>query len=73
MNWQRGLLRFWVVLSVIWAGFVVLWIWIRTPAEAWQHYGPRDHAFLAGFIIVPPIILLIVGATVAWIVKGFRR
>ena len=43
MNWQRGALRLWIVLSVIWIG-VVVWSAPELPKaiDAIRHHAPSD-------------------------------
>ena len=57
MHWKRGFFRLWLVLSVVWAVFVV-------AAEG------ADELF--GLAIVPAAVLFAVGIGVSWALQGFR-
>ncbi len=67
MSWGRGMLRLWLVLSVLWIGFIA----VVTPPpyevlRLWQ----------AGIILlalIPPVFLLVAGASLVWAFSGFRH
>lgn len=65
MNLRRGLLRAWAVVSILWVGvWVVPSLFILSPEE---RLGIGVLAF------VPPLVVLIAGYVVAWVIAGFRR
>jgi hypothetical protein len=59
-NVGRGLFRLWLVGTVLWAIFAGVNIW---QAAQWDWEG-------AGFFLLPPIIVLIIGVSLVW---TFRR
>jgi hypothetical protein len=80
MNWRRGMLRLWIVVSLVWAAGILVWILPnppRSPAEGGGHaFQAGDLAFVIIMMALPPIAVLIgsVLATgvVRYVVKGFR-
>jgi hypothetical protein len=79
MNWQRGLLRVWVVLSLLWIayGVVQAWTplgcWTGFSAGPWCRYVYAQPATLAAIILGPPIVLWMAGAIVIWVLRGFSK
>ena len=80
MNWKRGLYRLWFILTAFWAvgwtlhGCVSL---SRAPEGMLAlppistHELIRQIVALAFIIVVPPTILLGLGHTAAWVLRGF--
>jgi hypothetical protein len=68
MDWRRGLFRLWVMASVIW---VVAVIALFLPAAL----GEDLHGWfgLAAFVVLPPVLLLMLGRTLGWVLSGFRQ
>ena len=62
----RGLFRLWLVGTVLWAIFAGVNIW---QAAQYRHAYEWDWEG-AGFFLLPPIIVLIIGASLVW---AFRR
>lgn len=50
---------------------VTQWFWDRRWGRRWTALS--DRSWLVPTAIVPPLLLLVAGLTVGWIVKGFRR
>ena len=89
MNWLRGLFRAWVIASFIWMGGYVVYVWHTCAGslnkELWclfgdndwterlSDFGLREYSYHATWLIGPPILVLIGGIAVRWIVLGFRR
>ena len=65
----RGLFRLWVVVSVLWAGF--LGFLIFGPVGPHINSFAEDMSSYLQVAIVPPIIILVVGFMLRWVVKGF--
>lgn len=78
MNWSRGFLRIWLVLSLLWvAGTFALHIdnspKLLSSAEFYNYKGYEFFNARAFLIILgPPAGALLVGLTLAWIARGFR-
>jgi hypothetical protein len=87
MRIARGLLRLWLVTSVVWIGLIsaVYWpivsyewkvfrekpiMFDDLPDAPWAINWNATHVAEAAFI--PPVLVLVLGAAVAWVVKGFR-
>jgi hypothetical protein len=66
MNWSRGLFRAWIVLSVVWVGFVLAMTW-REGIMA------SEPASVVNSALLLPAALLAIGWTGLWIGRGFRR
>jgi hypothetical protein len=61
MNLKRGLLRSWIVVSVLWWGLCVLVAHgLPTPG-----YMP--------LVVSPPLVLFALGWAAVWAVSGFKR
>lgn len=76
MNWRRGLLRLYLILSFLWAAMV-----LRTSYLTWE-YGQEqlggETLPLTFWIksIAPatfPFVLLAIGWALWWLVKGFQK
>jgi hypothetical protein len=61
MNWKRGLIRMWLLLSVLWAAF-----WI-----ALMLFVGDSSAVLLAFAMLP-FALFLLGYGLLWIGRGFR-
>jgi hypothetical protein len=60
MNWKRGLLRLWLLLSVLWAAFWIVVVFVGDGG-----------AVLVAFAMLP-FALLLLGYGLLWIGRGFR-
>lgn len=73
-NLKRGLFRLWVVGSVLWIAGQLLNI---ANLVLDRNFRPEDTLqitiFGAIFALGPPLLLLVVGAGVFWVVGGFQR
>ena len=58
----RGLFRLWLILTILWAGFVIL---------ATRGRGAEGIELAVEGILVPSGFLLIVGLMLRWALKGF--
>lgn len=66
MNWQRGLFRVWLVITVLWAMFVFAGILVLSPSLA-----PGGAFSLLILASIPPAILFVIGALSLWAARGF--
>jgi hypothetical protein len=70
VNWRRGLLRVWLLLSAAWImGWVVYLIIYRIRA-GFQSSG--DFLAIPVLLIGPPIALLLFGLIARWAGRGFK-
>ena len=70
VNWRRGLLRLWLLISAAW---IMGWV-IYLLLEGIQG-GPKtsgDFLALPVLLLGPPIALLIFGIAAGWAVRGFK-
>jgi hypothetical protein len=77
MKWRRGLLRLWIGLSVLWIVAVGAATWATT--DSWWPYQPDRTADRIEHIksgaevaLIPPVIILVAGAALAWAIGRFR-
>ena len=79
----RGLFRLWLVSSVLWAGVVVTqawWIirdlpdapWLVTPISRVSGELLHVASESAALALIPPALVLVVGAAFVWAFQGFR-
>jgi hypothetical protein len=89
MNWKRGLFRVWASASLLWVALWTVLHWSGVAVSLsdlsclvsggssgpWCEYridGLEDRHFWIG-LIAPPIAALLLGYTLLWIGRGFRR
>lgn len=65
MNIRRGLVRTWIVLSVLW---VLLMANNNMPGV-----DLSDRRMIAWIFVAPPLGLAVVLAAIGWILAGFRH
>lgn len=80
-RWGRGLIRLWILATLIWVVILNLWIGISTPLF-WdnvfhpERYPGSDVAggltMLAAAVFGPPLAVLVLGLAIAWVLRGFR-
>jgi hypothetical protein len=69
MNWRRGMLRLWLVLSVMWSvGFSIAIMW------AGLNWGAPHRDEWVGIALVGccPWIITVLGFAIRWTASGFR-
>jgi hypothetical protein len=77
MRWERGLFRFWVVLSLAWIAWVVPENWNQLTGwwvlhQTGEHIGEPN--FQAAWKIFSlPIVALYIGLALVWVIRGFRK
>ena len=70
VNWRRGLLRVWLLLSAAWIMGWVVYLIINGIQAGFQ--SPRDFLAISVLLIGPPIALLLFGLVAGWAVRGFK-
>ena len=70
MRVARGLLRLWLVLSVLWVAVVAYVTW----SIAWRSADPAAFVLAEALplALVPPVFVLALGAALVWAFRGFR-
>ena len=72
MNWRRGLYRVWLVLSALWALFLLYLFLVLHDPNSGAFSPGQDISATALWLVVPPSALLGIGVLVGWIARGFR-
>lgn len=80
VNWKRGLVRLWLLASVVWAGYwlyhlqlsCAFWFapWCESPAHVDWPNGSMALG-LAILLLSGPVLLLLLGLGIIWAVRGF--
>ena len=80
MNVRRGLFRLWIVLSAIYIATVIVlgWAPVEYEIDRWrQNPSSGDPGQLIGSLfgiaLIPPLIVLAIGAALVWAFSGFAR
>jgi hypothetical protein len=69
LNWRRGLLRLWVLISGAWIVAWLIYFAIEYTAGEW---GSRDFLALPIVLFGPPVALLIFAIAARWAFRGFE-
>jgi hypothetical protein len=70
VNWRRGLLRLWLLLSGAW---IVAWtIYLVVDGIQSEFKASRDLLVLPVLFFGPPIALLLFGVAAGWAFRGFN-
>jgi len=67
INWSKGFWRLWLVASIMW---IVGVGWIAWP---WYSWNERAIGWWLTYTFVPTALTLIVGASLAWALRGFLQ
>jgi hypothetical protein len=70
VNWRRGLLRVWLLLSAAWIMGWVVYLIIYGIRAGFQSSG--DFLAIPVLLIGPPIALFLFGLVAGWAVRGFK-
>jgi hypothetical protein len=70
VNWRRGLLRVWLLLSVAWIMGWVVYLIVYGIRAGFQ--SSADFLAVPVLLIGPPIALLLFGLIAGWAVRGFK-
>jgi hypothetical protein len=82
VNWRKGLFRAWLFLSLVWTIVVVIFSVLLFRIENLRlnpEFGDLvpvtfEQVILISIVsLLPPLALLILGHSLAWIVKGFMH
>jgi hypothetical protein len=69
VNWKRGLLRIWMLIS---AGWIMGWtIYLLLEGVQGSLTSTRDFIEVPILLFAPPIALWLFGLAAAWTVRGF--
>ncbi|HEV3184858.1 MAG TPA: hypothetical protein VGZ49_08245 [Xanthobacteraceae bacterium] len=70
VNWRRGMIRVWILLSVAWImGWVIEFIVIGLQGG---FKLPGDFLAVPVLLFGPPVALLLFGIAAGWAFRGFR-
>ena len=70
VNWRRGLLRVWLLLSAAWIMGWIVYLILHGIQSGFQSSG--DLLAIPVLLIGPPIALLLLGFVAGWAFRGFR-
>ena len=70
VNWRRGLLRVWLLLSAAWIMGWIVYLIIYGIRAGFQSSG--DYLSIPVLLIGPPIALLLFGLVARWAFRGFK-
>lgn len=72
LNWRRGLFRVWLFVTIFWVAFtgaVAIIAIIGVDDGLGISRVVRDGAAL---VLLPPLVMLSIGASAFWAVRGFK-
>lgn len=70
MNWRRGLLRLWLVLSTLWSALVVVAdVWERIANPRW--HPPASDLLVVVVLAAAPWLLTSAVLAIRWVARGF--
>lgn len=81
LDWRRGLIRLWVLVSFLWAGYwlynlqLACAFWFAPWCESPAHVDWPNGSMVLGLALVlmsGPALLLLLGLATLWAVRGFR-
>lgn len=70
INWRRGLLRIWLLLSAAWTMGWIVYLIIYGIQGGFK--TPGDFLTIPVLLIGPPIALLLFGLVAGWAFRGFK-
>jgi hypothetical protein len=70
VNWRRGLLRIWLLVSAAWIMGWIVYLIIYGIQSGFQ--GPNEFLSIPVLLIGPPIALLLFGLLAGWAFRGFK-
>jgi hypothetical protein len=70
LNWRRGLLRMWLLVSAAWVMGWAIYFILSAMAQALRTVG--DFLAIPVVFFGPPIALLLCGIATRWAIRGFR-
>jgi hypothetical protein len=69
INWRRGLLRVWLLVSVAW---IMAWSIYLVMYVLERGFRPSDFLVMPILLLGPPIALLIFSMAARWAFRGFK-
>jgi hypothetical protein len=69
VNWRRGMIRVWILVSGAW---IMGWILYLTLYGLQGGFKSSDALAIPVLLIGPPIALLLFGLAAGWAFRGFR-
>lgn len=78
MNWKRGLIRLWLLASLVITGAIAWSEWDNIEYECFGHYYHGNDCIGQSLDVAVPsvaasVAFLIVGVIGVWVVRGFQR
>jgi len=70
LNWRRGFLRIWLLLSAAWIMGWVVYLTIYGIQAGFQSSG--ELLAIPVLLVGPPVALLLFGLVAGWAVRGFK-
>lgn len=70
VNWRRGLLRVWLLVSAAWIMGWIVYLIIYGIQSGFR--GPGDYIAIAVLLAGPPVALLLFGLLAGWAFRGFK-
>jgi hypothetical protein len=70
INWRRGLLRVWLLLSAAWIMGWIVYLIIYGIQGGFK--SPGDLLAIPVLLVGPPIALLLFGLVAGWAFRGFK-
>ncbi|HXZ21390.1 MAG TPA: hypothetical protein VEH78_01335 [Pseudolabrys sp.] len=70
LNWRRGLLRVWLLVSAAWIMGWIVYLILYGIRSGFQ--GPNEFLSIPVLLIGPPIALLLFGLLAGWAFRGFK-
>jgi hypothetical protein len=70
LNWRRGLLRIWLLLSAAWMMGWIVYLILYGIRSGFRSSG--DYFAIPVLLIGPPIALLLFGLVAGWAFRGFK-
>ena len=69
INWRRGLMRIWLLISAAWIMGWVIYLIMNTAESGFRG---SDLLVIPVLLFGPPVALLLFGAAAGWAFKGFK-
>ena len=70
INWGRGLLRIWILISAGWIMGGTIYLVMYSLQGGYN--GNRDFVAIPILLLAPPVALLIFGSATGWAFRGFQ-
>ncbi len=75
-NWVRGLLRAWVLVSVLWVIATTIVFTVREEMQTFAGTSITRFLQVGAMVVLPPlgflVLLMVLGLVVEWIARRFR-